>query len=73
MVSELQSSPVLRNAIAAWYQQWYRGNWILNQYSTVIAARRHHAPLMTYLNPGDGVLIPNPVILRTEVRNHCRC
>ena len=57
-----KGSPVLRNAIAAWYKKWYHVN---------IDAESEILPLigskegimhicMTYLNAGDEVLIPNP-------------
>ena len=57
-----KGSPVLRNAIAAWYKKWY---------SVELNAETEILPLigskegimhicMTYLNEGDFVLIPNP-------------
>ena len=57
-----KGSPVLREAMAAWYQQWY---------GVVLDPDREILPLagskegilhicMTYINPGDLVLIPNP-------------
>jgi len=57
-----KGSPVLRNAIAAWYKKWY---------SVALNADTEILPLigskegimhicMTYLNEGDEVLIPNP-------------
>jgi LL-diaminopimelate aminotransferase len=57
-----KGSPVLRNAIASWYQQWY---------GVTLQADTEILPLigskegimhicMTYLNDGDAALIPNP-------------
>jgi LL-diaminopimelate aminotransferase len=57
-----KGSPVLRNAIAAWYKKWY---------SVTLQPDTEILPLigskegimhicMTYLNEGDTVLIPNP-------------
>ncbi len=57
-----KGSAVLRNAVASFYQKWY---------STSLDAGTEILPLigskegimhicMTYLNKGDGVLIPNP-------------
>ncbi|MCW3090801.1 MAG: aminotransferase class I/II-fold pyridoxal phosphate-dependent enzyme [Ferruginibacter sp.] len=57
-----KGSPVLRNAISKWYQKWY---------GVAINADTEILPLigskegimhicMTYINPGDSVLIPNP-------------
>ncbi len=57
-----KGSPVLRNAIAAWYKKWY---------GVSVSADTEILPLigskegimhicMTYLNEGDFVLIPNP-------------
>ncbi|MGC4104561.1 pyridoxal phosphate-dependent aminotransferase [Ferruginibacter sp.] len=57
-----KGSPVLRNAIAAWYKKWY---------GVTLDADSEILPLigskegimhicMTYLNEGDFVLIPNP-------------
>ncbi len=57
-----KGSPVLRNAVAAWYRRWY---------GVTLDPDREILPLigskegimhicMTYINPGDTVLIPNP-------------
>ena len=57
-----KGSPVLRRAIAAWYDQWY---------AVQLDADKEILPLMgskegimhicmTYLNAGDKVLVPNP-------------
>jgi aspartate/methionine/tyrosine aminotransferase len=57
-----RGSPVLRKAMAAWYRQWY---------GVELDADREVLPLagskegimhicMTYINPGDLVLIPDP-------------
>src|SRR5580704_3517756 len=57
-----KGSPVLRNAIAQWYKQWY---------GVELDADKEILPLigskegimhicMTYLNQGDEVLLPNP-------------
>ena len=57
-----KGSPLLRKAIAEWYQTWY---------SVALDFEKEILPLigskegimhicMTYLNPGDRVLIPNP-------------
>ncbi len=57
-----KGSPILRNAAAAWYKQWY---------GVEVDAATEILPLigskegimhicMTYLNAGDEVLIPNP-------------
>lgn len=57
-----KGSPVLRNAVAAWYKKWY---------DVTVDPATEVLPLigskegimhicMTYLNEGDSVLIPNP-------------
>lgn len=57
-----KGSPVLRQAIADWYKQWYQvdldaGSEIL----PLIGSKEGIMHIcMTYLNPGDEVLIPNP-------------
>jgi len=57
-----KGSPVLRNAISAWYKKWYRvdvdaGSEIL----PLIGSKEGIMHIcMTYLNTGDEVLIPNP-------------
>ena len=57
-----KGNPVLRNAIAAWYKKWYNveldpGTQIL----PLIGSKEGIMHIcMTYINPGDLVLIPNP-------------
>ena len=57
-----KGSPVLRNAIAAWYQKWYAVN--LDPASEILPLMGSKEGIMhicmTYLNPGDKILIPNP-------------
>lgn len=57
-----KGSPVLRNAVAAWYKKWYHVD--LNadaQILPLIGSKEGIMHIcMTYLNEGDEVLIPNP-------------
>ena len=57
-----KGSPVLRNAIAGWYKQWYQTE--LNPDTEVLPLIGSKEGIlhicMTYLNPGDEVLVPNP-------------
>ena len=57
-----KGSPVLRNAMAKWYQKWY--NVELNPDTEVLPLIGSKEGIMhicmTYINEGDGVLIPNP-------------
>ena len=57
-----KGSPVLRNAMAKWYKTWY--NVELNPDTEVLPLIGSKEGIMhicmTYINEGDGVLIPNP-------------
>ncbi len=57
-----KGSPVLRNAIAAWYKKWYGVE--IDPATEVLPLMGSKEGIMhicmTYLNPGDKVLIPNP-------------
>ena len=57
-----KGSPVLRKAIAAWYAQWYGVD--LNPDTEVLPLIGSKEGIMhicmTYLNEGDGALVPNP-------------
>jgi aspartate/methionine/tyrosine aminotransferase len=57
-----KGSPVLRNAIAKWYQKWY--DVTLNPDSEILPLIGSKEGIMhicmTYINDGDIVLIPNP-------------
>ena len=57
-----KGSPVLRNAVAAWYKQWY--NVDVNAATEVLPLIGSKEGIMhicmTYLNAGDEALIPNP-------------
>ena len=57
-----KGSPVLRNAIANWYKKWY--NVELNPDTEILPLIGSKEGIMhvcmTYINPGDSVLIPNP-------------
>jgi LL-diaminopimelate aminotransferase len=57
-----KGSPVLRNAIAAWYKKWYEVE--LNADTEILPLIGSKEGIMhicmTYLNEGDFVLIPNP-------------
>jgi LL-diaminopimelate aminotransferase len=57
-----KGSPILRNAIAAWYQQWYGVD--LNPDTEILPLIGSKEGIMhicmTYLDEGDGALVPNP-------------
>ena len=57
-----KGSPVLRNAFADWYQQWY--NVSLDAETEILPLIGSKEGIMhicmTYLNEGDGALVPNP-------------
>src|ERR1700753_2589570 len=57
-----KGSPVLRKAIAAWYEKWYSVS--LNPDTEILPLIGSKEGIMhicmTYLNEGDGVLVPNP-------------
>ncbi len=57
-----KGSPVLRNAIAGWYRQWYGVD--LNSDTEILPLIGSKEGIMhicmTYLNEGDGALVPNP-------------
>jgi LL-diaminopimelate aminotransferase len=57
-----KGSPVLRGAIAAWYRQWYGVE--LNPDTEILPLIGSKEGIMhicmTYLNEGDGALVPNP-------------
>ena len=57
-----KGSPVLRKAMAAWYREWYRVE--LNPDLEILPLAGSKEGIMhicmTYINPGDLVLIPNP-------------
>jgi aspartate/methionine/tyrosine aminotransferase len=57
-----KGSPILRNAIAYWYQTWY--NVSLNANTEILPLIGSKEGIMhicmTYLNDGDEVLVPNP-------------
>ena len=57
-----KGSPVLRNAISKWYQKWYEVK--LNPDTEILPLIGSKEGIMhicmTYINEGDGVLIPNP-------------
>jgi LL-diaminopimelate aminotransferase len=57
-----KGSPVLRNAIAAWYKNWYGVT--LQPDAEILPLMGSKEGIMhicmTYLNEGDAVLIPNP-------------
>jgi LL-diaminopimelate aminotransferase len=57
-----KGSPILRNAIADWYQNWYQVE--LNPDTEILPLIGSKEGIMhicmTYLNEGDKVLIPNP-------------
>jgi len=57
-----KGSPILRNAIAQWYQTWY--NVSLNADTEILPLIGSKEGIMhicmTYLNSGDEVLVPNP-------------
>jgi LL-diaminopimelate aminotransferase len=57
-----KGSPILRHAISEWYQTWY--NVSLDPNTEILPLLGSKEGIMhicmTYLNPGDEVLIPNP-------------
>lgn len=57
-----KGSPVLRNAISKWYKKWY--DVTLNPDTEILPLIGSKEGIMhicmTYVNPGDTVLIPNP-------------
>ncbi|MBS1622052.1 MAG: aminotransferase class I/II-fold pyridoxal phosphate-dependent enzyme [Bacteroidetes bacterium] len=57
-----KGSPVLRKAMSEWYQRWYQVE--LNPDSEILPLIGSKEGIMhicmTYLNPGDKVLVPNP-------------
>jgi LL-diaminopimelate aminotransferase len=57
-----KGSPVLRNAISKWYKKWYDVD--LNPDTEILPLIGSKEGIMhicmTYINPGDVVLIPNP-------------
>lgn len=57
-----KGSPVLRKAIADWYRRWYGVE--LNPDTEILPLIGSKEGIMhicmTYLDPGDGVLVPNP-------------
>lgn len=57
-----KGSPVLRNAIAAWYREWYGVN--LDPATEILPLMGSKEGIMhicmTYLSEGDQVLVPNP-------------
>ena len=57
-----KGSPILRNAIANWYKQWYHVE--LNPDTEILPLIGSKEGIMhicmTYLNEGDQVLVPNP-------------
>jgi LL-diaminopimelate aminotransferase len=57
-----KGSSVLRNAMAAWYKQWYGVDLNPDQEILPLAGSKEGIMhiCMTYVNPGDLVLIPNP-------------
>ena len=57
-----KGSPILRNAIAAWYKKWYNVELDANtEILPLIGSKEGIMHIcMTYLNEGDQVLIPNP-------------
>jgi LL-diaminopimelate aminotransferase len=57
-----KGSPVLRKAMATWYKEWYQVD--LNPDTEILPLAGSKEGIMhicmTYINPGDLVLIPNP-------------
>ena len=57
-----KGAPVLRQAMAVWYRQWYQVE--LNPDTEILPLIGSKEGIlhicMTYLNEGDGVLVPNP-------------
>lgn len=62
MYQSYKGSPVLRKAISAWYQKWYQVS--LDPETEILPLIGSKEGIMhicmTYLNPGDEVLVPNP-------------
>jgi aspartate/methionine/tyrosine aminotransferase len=57
-----KGSPILRNAIAAWYRQWYGVDLDADAEILPLIGSKEgimHS-CMTYLDEGDGALVPNP-------------
>lgn len=57
-----KGSPVLRNAFASWYKQWYKTDLDADtEILPLIGSKEGIMHIcMTYLNDGDQVLVPNP-------------
>jgi aspartate/methionine/tyrosine aminotransferase len=57
-----KGSPVLRKAISKWYQKWYNVSLDPDvEILPLIGSKEGIMHIcMTYINPGDGVLIPDP-------------
>ena len=57
-----KGSPVLRKSMAAWYKEWYGVDLNPDQEILPLAGSKEGIMhiCMTYVNPGDLVLIPNP-------------
>jgi LL-diaminopimelate aminotransferase len=57
-----KGSPVLRNAIAKWYKQWYDVDLIPDKEILPLIGSKEGIMhiCMTYLNEGDSALVPNP-------------
>jgi LL-diaminopimelate aminotransferase len=57
-----KGSPLLRKAMAAWYKEWYAVDLNPDQEILPLAGSKEGIMhiCMTYVNPGDLVLIPNP-------------
>src|SRR3984893_17070918 len=57
-----KGSPVLRRAMARWYKEWYGVDLNPDQEILPLAGSKEGIMhiCMTYVNPGDLVLIPNP-------------
>ena len=57
-----KGSPILRNAVAAWYKEWYGVDVdAATEILPLIGSKEGIMHIcMTYLNAGDEVLIPNP-------------
>ena len=57
-----KGSPILRKAVAAWYKQWYQVE--LDPETEILPLIGSKEGIMhvcmTYLNEGDGALVPNP-------------
>jgi len=57
-----KGSPVFRNAIARWYQKWYQVTLEPEQEILPLIGSKEGIVhiCMTYINPGDAVLLPDP-------------